>query len=146
MDSRFPPNIIPQHSPKLESLKSYNLPDFILKRVANECKSDLAERGKLDKKLNSMNNKAIELLYRIFVDCEEHESGEYARYRFYSYVSSMYHKCEILLDETIPGKSGQSYQIPIAIKDNGMYVGVAFNKFTGSPVTEQEIKNVFLNI
>lgn len=129
----------------MKLLINYNLPDFILKLVAKECESDLAEKGKLDKKLKSMNAKAIELLYNIFVNCDENESGVYNKYRFYVYVSSMYHKCEILLDEVISGKSGKTYRIPVAIKDNGMYIGVAFNKDTGAQVTKQEIKK-FHNI
>ena len=145
MNSSFPPNITSTPVPLLASLKNYNLPDFILKLVAEECKSELSEKGRLDKKLDSMNNEAIELLYKIFVDCDEHESGKYARYRFYSYVSSMYHKCEVLLDEKIQGKSGKTYQIPVAIKENGMYLAIAFNKFAQIPVTQQEIKK-FHNI
>ena len=140
MSSNFPASSTFQTSPHMQSLKNYNLPDFILKLVAKECDSDLLEKGRQDKKLNSLNNKAIELLYKIFVNCDESESGMYNKYRFYVYISSMYHKCEILLDETILGKSGKRYQIPVAIKDNGMYIGVAFNKFTGNPVTKQEIK------
>jgi len=140
VDNRFPSNITSQHIPQLESLKNYNIPDFILKLVANKCESDLAEKGKLDKKLKSLNNKAIELLYKIFVNCDENESGMYDRYRFYVYVSSMYHKCEVLLDESIQGKSGKTYLIPVAIKENGMYIAVAFNKFAETSVTKQEIK------
>lgn len=140
MGNNFPPNLTSQVNPHMQSLKNYNLPDFILKLVAKECGSDLAEKGRVDKKLKSLNNKAIELLYKIFVNCDENESGRYNKYRFYVYVSSMYHKCETLLDEAITGKSGKSHQMPIAIKNNGMFIGVAFNKFTGTPVTKQEIK------
>lgn len=140
MQNSFPANLATQTNSYLKPLKNYNLPDFILKLVAKECDSDLVEKGRQDKKLNSMNNKAIDLLYKIFVNCDEHESGKYARYRFYVYISSMYHKCEILLDEKILGKSGKSHLIPVAIKDNGMYIGVAFSKFSGNPVTKQEVK------
>ena len=145
MVDNFPGSVTSQVSPHMQSLKNYNLPDFILKLVARECESELAEKGKLDKKLKSLNNNAIELLYKIFVNCDENESGMYNKYRFYAYVSSMYHKCEILLDEVIQGKSGKSYQVPVAVKDNGMYIGVAFNKDTKTPATKQEIKK-FHNI
>ena len=121
------------------SLKNYNLPDFILELVAIDCKSDLLERGRIDDRLQSMSDTALELLHKVFVKCEEDEKGKFARYRFYVYVSSMYHKCEILINETIPGKSGKNHKIPVAVKNNGMYIAVAFNKTTGTPVQKREV-------
>jgi hypothetical protein len=88
----------------VESLKNYALPDFILSLVAKECDSDLAKRGRTDKKLHSMNEESLELLYRVFVKCDKNKSGQYARYRFYAYVASMYYKCEVLINEILPGK------------------------------------------
>ena len=122
----------------MESLKNYALPDFILALVAKECKSDLAERGRIDKKLNSMNEESIDLLYRIFVKCDKNESGQYALYRFYAYVASMYYKSEVLINEIIQGKSGKNYRVPVAVKSNGMYVSVAVNKDTGKQVNKRD--------
>ena len=51
------------------TLKNYNLPDFILTLVANDCNSDLLERGRIDDRLSSMNDAALELLHKGFVDC-----------------------------------------------------------------------------
>ena len=96
---------------QLESLKNYALPDFILALFARECNSDLAERGRIDKKLHSMNEESIELLYKIFVKCDKNESGQYAQYRFYAFVASMYYKCEVLINEVMPGKSGKNYKL-----------------------------------
>jgi len=127
----------------VNSLKNYALPDFILKLVANECSSGLAERGKVEKKLQSMNDKAIELLYKIFVSCNESESGKFALYRFYAYVASMYYKCEVLVNEKIPGKSQKNYKIPISIKNNGLFVSIAVNKDTGKPVTKNDISKFY---
>lgn len=127
----------------VNSLKNYAIPDFILKLVAKECSSDLAEKGKIEKKLKSMNNNAIELLYKIFVACNESESGKFALYRFYAYVASMYYKCEVLVNEEIPGKSQKNYKIPITIKNNGMFISVAFNKDTGRPATKKDIMKFY---
>jgi hypothetical protein len=129
----------------VESLKNYALPDFILKLVAKECDSDLSEKGRTDKKLQSMNQSAIELLYKIFVKCDDDTSKKYAQYRFYAYVSSIYHKCEILINEMITGGSGKNYLVPVAVKENEMYIAMAFNKSTDIAVTKQEIKK-FYNI
>ena len=85
-----------------------------------------------------MNDKALEMLHRIFVDCQEDDAGKFAQYRFYAYVSSMYHKCEILVNESIPGNSGKNHKIPVAVKNNGMYIAVAHNKATGNPVNKKE--------
>jgi hypothetical protein len=134
-----------QTGPYVESLKNYALPNFILKLVAKECNSDLSEKGRTDKKLQSMNQSAIELLYKIFVKCDNDSSEKYAQYRFYAYVSSIYHKCEILLNEKIQGASGKNHLIPVAVKENEMYIAIAFNKSTDSAVTKQEIKK-FYNI
>ena len=101
----FPKFGMSQAGAFVAALKNYNLPDFILELVAKECNSDLLERGRIDDRLQSMNDGALELLHQVFVDCEEDEAGKYAQLRFYAYVSSMYHKCEVLINETIPGKS-----------------------------------------
>jgi len=134
----FPKFGMSQAGAFVASLKNYNLPDFILELVAIDCKSDLLERGRIDDRLQSMSDTALELLHKVFVECEEDEKGKFARYRFYVYVSSMYHKCEILINETIPGKSGKNHKIPVAVKNNGMYIAVAFNKTTGTPVQKRE--------
>jgi hypothetical protein len=85
-----------------------------------------------------MNDDALMLLHRVFVDCEEDPAGKYAQYRFYAYVSSMYHKCEVIVNETIPGASDTNHKIPVAVKNNGMYIAVAYNKATGNPVNKKE--------
>ena len=56
----------------------------------------------------------------------------------------MYHKCEILTDETIPGKSGKNYKIPIVVKSNGMYIAMGFNKPTGNTVSKKDITKFYL--
>ena len=138
VNSNFPEFCTPQVGHHVKSLKNYALPDFILALVAKECKSDLAERGRIDKKLHSMNDESIDLLYRIFVKCDKNESGQYALYRFYAYVASMYYKGEVLINETIPGRSGKNYKVPVAVKNNGMYISVAVNKDTGKQVNRRD--------
>jgi hypothetical protein len=85
-----------------------------------------------------MNDSALELLHRVFVGCAEDDAGKYAQYRFYAYVSSMYHKCEVLVNETIPGATGKNHKMPVAVKNNGMYIAVAYNKAKGNPVNKKE--------
>ena len=134
----FPKFGMSQAGAFVAALKNYNLPDFILKLVAKEAKSDLLERGRIDDRLQSMNDDALELLHRVFVDCEEDAAGKFAQLRFYAYVSSMYHKCEILINEAVPGKSGKNHRVPVAVKNNGMYIAVAYNKATGKPVNKRD--------
>ncbi len=134
----FPKFGMSQAGSFVAALKNYNLPDFILVLVAKECESDLLERGRIDDRLQSMNDRALELLHHVFVDCEEDDAGNFAQYRFYAYVSSMYHKCEVLINETIPGFSGKIHKVPVAVKSNGMYIAVAFNKAIGKPVNRRE--------
>ena len=134
----FPKFGMSQAGAFVAALKNYNLPDFILVLVAKETKSELLERGRIDDRLQSMNDEALVLLHKVFVDCEEDVAGKYAQYRFFAYVSSMYHKCEVIVNESIPGESGKNHKIPIAVKNNGMYIAVAYNKAIGNPVSKKE--------
>lgn len=143
--NNFPEFGTSQVGPHIETLKKYALPNFILELVAKECNSDLSKKGRTDKKLQSLNQKAIELLYKIFVKCDKDNLKKYAQYRFYAYVSSIYHKCDILINEMIPGNSGKNYEIPVAVKENEMYIAIAFNKSKEKAVTKQEITK-FYNI
>ena len=135
----FPNFGITQSGAFVAALKNYNLPDFILGLVAQDCNSELLERGRIDDRLSSMNDESLELLHKVFVECEEDVEGKYAQYRFFAYVSSMYHKCEVIINETIPGKSGKNHKMPIAIKNNGMYVAVGFNKSKGHSVSKKDV-------
>jgi len=139
----FPSFGITQSGAFVAALKNYNLPDFILVLVAKDSDSDLLKRGRIDDRLSSMNDTALELLHRVFVDCEEDKEGKYAQYRFFAYVSSMYHKCEILINESIPGKSGKKHKVPITVKSNGMYTAIGFNKPTGHAVSKKDIQKFY---
>ena len=139
----FPSFGMSQAGAFVTALKNYNLPDFILKLVAKDTNSELLERGRISDRLQSMNDKALELLNSIFVECADDEKGKYAQYRFFAYVSSMYHKCEILVNESIPGKSGKNHKILVAVKSNGMYIAIAFNKATGNPVNKKYLTNFY---
>ena len=90
-----------------------------------------------------MNDDALHLLHKVFVGCEEDDAGKFAQYRFFAYVSSMYHKCEVLVNETIPGVTGKNHKILVAVKNNGMYIAVAHNKATGNPVNKKEINRFY---
>jgi len=139
----FPKFGMSQAGAFVAALKNYNLPDFILVLVAKETKSELLERGRIDDRLQSMNDEALVLLHKVFVDCEEDVAGKYAQYRFFAYVSSMYHKCEVIVNELIPGATGKNHKIPIAVKNNGMYIAVAYNKATGNPVSKKETSRFY---
>lgn len=134
----FPKFGVSQSGAFVADLKNYNLPDFILEMVAKECGSELLERGRVDDRLQSMNDEALERLHRVFVSCEEDEAGRFAQMRFYAYISSMYSKSQVLINEPIPGKSGKNHKVQVAVKTNGMYVAVAHNKATGTPVNRRD--------
>ena len=134
----FPKFGMSQAGSFVAALKNYNLPDFILVLIAKECKSELRETGRIEDKLKSMNDDALHLLHKVFVGCETDTAGKYAQYRFFAYVSSMYHKCEVLVNETIPGATGKDHKVLVAVKNNGMYISLAHNKATGNPVNKKE--------
>ena len=139
----FPAFGTAQDGVRLSALKNYHLPELVLRMVAAECDSDLLEKGRMDDRLRSMNERALKTLCRIFVDCEEDDGGRFARYRFHAYMSSAFHKCEILADESIPGESGNGREFPVAVKSNGMYIAVACNKSAGSPMSAREVRRFY---
>ena len=139
----FPKFGMSQAGSFVAALKNYNLPDLNPLIIAKECKSELLERGRIDDRLQSMNDDALHLLHKVFVGCEEDDAGKFAQYRFFAYVSSMYHKCEVLVNETIPGITGKNHKILVAVKNNGMYIAVAHNKATGNPVNIKEINRFY---
>ena len=67
----FPKFGMSQAGAFVAALKNYNLPDFILELVAKECNSELLERGRIDDRLQSMNDEALELLHKVFVDVKK---------------------------------------------------------------------------
>lgn len=127
----------------VSTLRNYNIPEFILKRVATDCDSDLLEKGRMDDRLQSMNEDALKMLYRIFVDCEEDENGVFSHYRFFAYVSSAFHKCELLMNDTVPGESGKNHLFPVTVKSKGVYVAVAQNKASGNPVSKRDVVHFY---
>ena len=139
----FPKFSMSQSGTLITDLKNYNLPDFVLNIVAKECDSDLLEKGRIDDRLQSMNNRALEMLHKVFVDTADDKEGKYANLRFYAYVTSMYHKCEILVNESIPGGSGKNHKVQVAVKNNGMYTSVAFNKAVGNSINKKETSKFY---
>ncbi|RNJ76248.1 MAG: hypothetical protein D9C04_00450 [Nitrosopumilus sp. B06] len=139
----FPKFGMSQSGAFVAALKNYNLPDFVLVMVAKDCNSELLTRGRIDDRLQSMNDEALKMLHRVFVDCEVDDAAKFAQYRFYAYVSSMYHKCEVLVNESIPGKSGKNHKMQAAVKNNGMYIAVASNKSTGNPINKRELTRFY---
>ena len=61
----FPSFGMSQAGAYVTALKNYNLPDFILKLVAKDTNSELLERGRIDDRLQSMNDDALELLNKV---------------------------------------------------------------------------------
>ena len=71
------------------------------------------------------------------------KEGKFANLRFYAYVTSMYHKCEILVNESIPSGSGKNHKVHVAVKNNGMYTAVAFNKAMGNSINKKETSKFY---
>ena len=142
MNPGFPTFGRMQDGAYIEVLKNYTLPDFILKLVADTCNSKLVEKGRLYNKLRSMNDESLVLLHKIFVECKNDDAGKFMQYRFYVYVSSIYPKCEFLVNHSITGLHSD-HKVAVAIKSNGVYVAVAINKVSGNQVNKKDITNFF---
>jgi len=131
-----------QDNAYVEILKNYTIPDFVLKMIAKTCNSGLSEKGRYPAKLESMNDKSIKLLHDIFVQHKNDNAGIFTQYRFYTYVSSLYPKHEILIDESIQG-SEKKYKVQVAVKNNGSLVAIAENKIIGNPINKKDITKFF---
>ena len=83
-----------------------------------------------------MNDEALELLHKVFVECEEDKAENMPN----TDSMHMYLACtqmRSLVNETIPGKD-KNHKMPVAVKNNGMYIAVAHNKATGHPVNKKD--------
>jgi hypothetical protein len=131
-----------QDNAHVEILKNYTIPDFVLKIIAKSCNSGFAEKGRYHFKLESMNDKSIEMLYDIFVLYKNDAAGKFTQYRFYTYVASLYPKCEFLINESIQGLK-KKHKVAVAVKSGGTYVAIAENKSTGNPINKKDITKFF---
>jgi hypothetical protein len=131
-----------QDNAHIEILKNYTIPDFVLKMIAKTCDSGFAEKGRYHAKLESMNDKSIEMLYDIFIQYKNDDAGKFTQYRFYTYVASMYPKYEILINESIQGVE-KNHKVAVAVKNGGSLVAIAENKPTGNPINKKDITKFF---
>jgi hypothetical protein len=103
-------------------LANYNIPLQILQMVAQQCectienrntREELAIKPKLSLLLTRLNDRAIILLQRIFLDCHESLST----FRFMVFLSSRYsammHK--FVIDGKVNGKSSSEYPFDVCI-------------------------------
>ena len=131
-----------QDNAHIEILKNYTIPDFVLKIIAKTCDSGFAEKGRYHAKLESMNDKSIEMLYDIFIQYKNDNAGKFIQYRFYTYISSLYPKHEILINESIQGVE-KNHKVEVAVNNNGSLVAIAENKPTGNAINKKDITKFF---
>ncbi len=131
-----------QNNAYMEILKNYTIPDFVLKIIAKTCNSGFAEKGRYPAKLESMNDESIKLLHEIFVQYKNDDAGKFNKYRFYTYVSSFYPKCEISINESIQGVD-KKYKMPVVVKSSGSLAAIAENKSTGNSINKKSITKFF---
>jgi hypothetical protein len=131
-----------QDNTHVEILKNYTIPDFVLKIIAKTCDSGFAEKGRYNAKLESMNDESIEMLYDIFIQYKNDDAGKFTQYRFYTYVSSLYPKCEFLVNESIQGVE-KKHKVVVAVKNSGSLVAIAENKSTGNSINKKDITKFF---
>lgn len=123
----------------VSQLSNYNLPHFVLEKVASKCCSELARKGKITTILDSMNEPALALLHKIFVQCEDDADGEFSDYRFAVFVSSRIHS-KIMFDQPVTGKSGNVYKVRVAVFGDQGLTAVGENKSNGEKVSVDELR------
>jgi hypothetical protein len=122
----------------VSQLANYNMPHFVLEMVAAKCNSELVKKGKITTILSSMNESALTLLHKIFVQCEDDDTGEFSDFRFGVFVSSKVH-AKLMFDQTINGKSGVAYKVKVAVFGDQGLIAVGENKPTGEKVSSEEL-------
>ena len=131
-----------QDNTHVDILKNYTIPNFVLKIIAKTCDSGFAEKGRYHAKLESMNDKSIEMLYDIFIQYKNDNAGKFIQYRFYTYISSLYPKHEILINELIQGVE-KNHKVEVTVNNNGSLVAIAENKPTGNAINKKDITKFF---
>lgn len=137
-------------------LASYNIPLQILQMVAEQCectietrstRKELALKPKASLLLAGLNDRAIILLQRIFLDCHESLSS----FRFTVFLSSRYspkmHK--FVIDGEISGKSKSKYTFDVCIysRRTGDLLAVGMrNKNTKQQGSDSKSLSMFLAI
>lgn len=123
----------------ISELSNYNLPHFVLEEIANECGSELVKKGKIMRILSSMNEPALRMLRRIFVNCEDDGAGKFSDYRFAVFVSSILHS-KVMFNQSLKGESGTTYHVKIvAVNDHGL-IGIGENRAKGKKVSVDELQ------
>ena len=137
-----PTKVLNQKSSRKDALVSqlanYNLPQFVLEKVASKCNSELIRKGKITNILGSMNESALTLLHKIFVQCEDDEKGEFSDYRFGVFISSSVHS-RLMFDQTVTGKSGVAYRVKVAVFGDQGLIAIGENKPRGERVSAEEL-------
>ena len=137
-------------------LTNYNIPLQILQMVAKQCectietrstREELALKPKLSLLLARLNDRAIILLQKIFLDCHESLSS----FRFTVFLSSRYsprmHK--FVIDGKISGKSSSKYTFDVCIysRHTGDLIAVGMqNKNTKQQASDSKSLSIFLAI
>lgn len=137
-------------------LTNYNIPLQILQMVAKQCectietrstREELALKPKLSLLLARLNDRAIILLQKIFLDCHESLSS----FRFTVFLSSRYsprmHK--FVIDGKISGKSNSEYTFDVCIysRRTGDLIAVGMqNKNTKQQASDSKSLSIFLAI
>ena len=137
-------------------LANYNIPLQILQMVAEQCdctidtrstRKELALKPKLSLLLARLNDRAIIMLERIFLDCHESLSS----FRFTVFLSSRYspmmHK--FVIDGKISGKSNSQYTFDVCIysRSTGDLIAVGMrNKSTKQQGSDSKSLSRFYGI
>ena len=123
----------------VSQLANYNMPHFVLEMVAAKCNSELVKKGKITTILSSMNESALSLLHKIFVQCEDDDTGEFSDFRFGVFVSSKVH-AKLMFDQTVTGKSGAAYKVKVAVFGDQGLIALGENKSRGERVSLDELQ------
>lgn len=124
----------------VSQLANYNMPHFVLEMVAVKCNSELVKKGKITTILSSMNESALSLLHKIFVQCEDDDTGEFSDFRFGVFVSSKVH-AKLMFDQTVTGKSGVAYKVKVAVFGDQGLIALGENKSKGEKVSLDELQH-----
>jgi len=123
----------------VSQLANYNMPHFVLEMVAAKCNSELVKKGKITTILSSMNESALSLLHKIFVQCEDDDTGEFSDFRFGVFVSSKVH-AKLMFDQNVTGKSGVAYKVKVAVFGDQGLIALGENKPKGEKVSLDELQ------
>lgn len=126
----------------LYELKDIKTPLTILEYIAKKTRSPIKKRGRRINIYDSLNDKALNIVYNAFVKCEVDRAGKFLEFRLAKHMMKQYKNiCKVDFRKKLVGASRAIHEIDVAGYDEeGNLIAVGEGKARGSVAKDHIIK------